>query len=142
MGEVESLNPLPSCKSPFPNVSANTGDDGRKVDSIEVEHTAVNEKQVDSESVSLFSHMLDEGGIVSPVSAVVMLLQMSLEPSVGIGGVQEVDLAPFERSLGFRERSLSFRLHAAHQSFMLGWLAWLAAGVAGESCSRTGGETG
>lgn len=122
-------------------MSANTGNDGRKEDNTEVEHTAVNEKQVDSESISLLSHMLDERGIVSPVSTVVLLLQMPLEPSVGIGGVQEVDLAPFERSLGFRERSLSFRLYATHQSFMLSRLAWLAAGVAGESCGRTGGET-
>lgn len=60
--------------------------------------------------------MNGEADKVTPIGAIVLLLYVSLQPSVGVCRLNKVDLAPFERRLWIRGRILGIRLHSANQS--------------------------
>lgn len=88
----------------------------RKTSAI-VQVTSVNKEQVDAQISGSLLHATAKSDKVAPVGAVVLLLQMALEPAVGIGllgvnwrsynqqqrqlthGVEEIDLAPFKGCL-------------------------------------------
>lgn len=53
---------------------------------------------------------------VAPISTVILLLDMSLQPTVCIGGMHEVDLAPFKLTGRAIRRILSIWLHATNDS--------------------------
>lgn len=74
-------------------------------------YSRVHKQKIDSQVSRLLLHVLREAHIVTPICAVVLLFDVSLEPSMRIRGMQEIDLAPFERPPGPGRRVLSIGLH-------------------------------
>ena len=86
-----------------------------------VEVSRIDQQQVDAEVVSFGLHLPDEIGEVAIVGAVVLIQQMARQPSVGVGGVEEVELAPVQvfdlLGRGFQRRGLDslVEIMAPHQ---------------------------
>ena len=47
----------------------------------------VYQKQIDAEMPSLLLHVFREAGVITPIGAVVLFLNVTFEPSVGISGM-------------------------------------------------------
>jgi hypothetical protein len=76
----------------------------------------VYKKQVDSETPSFLLHVLSEANVVTPVRTIILLLDMTFKPSMGVGSMHKIDLTPFERRLGCCGRVLRVRLHPSNVS--------------------------
>ena len=119
-------------------------------------HTSIDHQQIDIIVLRLLAHILDERDIVSPIGAIVFLLQMPFEPPrsksagsgkgpglqlkssipMGIGGVQEVQLSPGKWRARRRGGILRIRLHTADVPGENDIALWMLAALAGE-CSAT-----
>ena len=60
--------------------------------------------------------MLSEANVVTPVRTIILLLDMTFKPSMGVGSMHKIDLTPFERRLGCCGRVLRVRLHPSNVS--------------------------
>lgn len=58
-----------------------------------MEVARVDDQEIDAHVASSLLHAAGKGGKVAPVSAIVLFLQMTLEPSMGIGLAKKLSAA-------------------------------------------------
>lgn len=58
-------------------------------------YSGVDKQQVDSQVASLFLHVRCETDKITPVGSIILLLDVTFEPSMSVSCLKEIDLAPF-----------------------------------------------
>lgn len=99
--------------------------------------TSVNKEQVSAVLPSLLLHVLSEAGEVAPIGTIVLLLEMSFEPTVRVGSMEEVELSPFKGTPGLGGCALGAGLHATNIASEDSVGILVAAAFASEHGSRT-----
>ena len=77
-------------------------------------YPCINQEEVHAKLSGFLLHVLREAHIVTPVSTIILLFDVSFEPAVGISGVQKVNLTPFQWSFWTGRCILCVWLHAAN----------------------------
>ena len=105
-----------------------------------VQIASVNQEEVHAKTSGLALHVAREGHKISPVCAIVLLLEVTFQPSMCIRGVHEIQLAPLQRGSGLSGSHLSFGLHASdisRRSIVLSRsIAIIASRRQSENCSQ------